>query len=82
MYTYKLYNGKKELGALTFKEPLQANFVELPHNSSKYETIKLLIRARTISDNGVDIVIRRYLDVRRKSRRQISLLLSRQCDLL
>lgn len=79
-YCYELWNGKEVIGRVTLMYPIKGKSVTFPTVSvlkalfrRKYETITLPIAYCSISDDGVDYVVRRRLDVRRKSKRQIEL---------
>lgn len=80
-YAYELWNGKVVLGHYGTQFPLQGLSVVIPTISElkriydrTYETITVPLRMRLVSDNGVDFTYRLYLDVRRKSQRQIQLI--------
>jgi len=79
----ELWDGKKVIATI----PLSTNLLfgktailcfapsELKRVYGKrYETIELPILYRCVSDNGMDYTIRRCLDVRKKSARQIALI--------
>lgn len=81
-YNYEVRSGKQLLGHVNSSTRFQGNSVFFPTISElkrdygrTYELIKVPIAYLVISDNGVDYTTRRYLDVRRKSARQIELIL-------
>ena len=83
-YTYELWNGKKAIGTWTSLSPIIGKYVTFPTISElkreygrHYETIEVPIMYRVINDNGVDYIVRRCLDVRRKSKRQRELIMQR-----
>ena len=80
-FTYELWNGKKTIGEVTLRSKLLGKFLVIPTISElkreygrSYETINVPIIYRTVSDNGVEIVVRRCLDVRKNSKRQKALI--------
>lgn len=76
-YVYELFNGKTAIGTITLMAPVIGKGINIPTVTpfgTKWETVFLKIGYRQISDNGVDYTIRRYLDVRKKSKRQIDLI--------
>lgn len=82
-FKYELWDGKKVVGYYTCLYPLNIvgrymvfhmiSTFKQKYNK-QYETITVPITTRLISDNGIDYTIRRALDVRKKSKRQINLL--------
>lgn len=80
-YTYELWNGKDAVGTYTSMTPLMGHFIQVPYLSSfkqktnrKIQIVTCRIGIRKISDNGVDRTYRTFIDVRRKSMRQIEIL--------
>lgn len=82
-YTYELWDGKKVVGTVTLHRPLlMGHAVDFPVYSTfkqryngPYKTIRVPIVYRTVEDNGIDIVLRKVLDVKRKSKEQIALIM-------
>lgn len=83
VYRYPVWNGKAIIGYFWASRqfgdkvlfPYLSEFKHLYHRQHfKVMTVPIILR--TISDNGVTIVIERSLDVRRKSKRQIDILFS------
>lgn len=81
-YSYKLWNGKKVIGIKTLFFKLQGLHIVFPSIPlfkqsyfKKVEEIKVPIVYKEVSDNGVQIVLERMLDVSKKSKRQIRILL-------
>lgn len=84
MFKYELWNGQECLGYFSTCFPLRGVHLvvpEVPEFKAKYrrkrKVISVPIINRVVSDNGVDLVLRKVLDVRRKSKRQIGLLKGR-----
>lgn len=80
-YAYELWNGKKVIGYYNSQYQLQGLSVVIPTISElkrlygrTYETITVPLGVRCISNDGIDSVYRLYLDVRRKSKRQIKII--------
>lgn len=74
MYTYELWNGKEVVGTIDIRNPIMGvNFTIM---SYRYKDITMPVRTRVVSDDGVDVVLRRVLDVSRKGKRQIEFLKS------
>ena len=80
-YTYELWNGKKVVGTVTmFTEACGKYMIFCEQSilkqmySRKTKEIKVPIAYRFISDDGVDHVMRKVLDVRKKSKRQIEII--------
>lgn len=80
-YRYELWSGKKAVGYYDAFAPILGNHLIVPEDSifkrgyrKKRATIKVPIMSVAISDDGIDLVIRRVLDVSRKSHRQIEIL--------
>jgi len=83
-YSYELWDGKKVVGHFNASFPLCGAHVVVPEVSTlkqRYGTrvkyIKVPMATRVVSDNGVDRLIRLVLDVRKKSNRQIRVLIER-----
>lgn len=81
IYMYELWNGKKSLGHYVTQSRLIGKELHVPMYgclkqpyNKKWEIIKVPIIYRLMKDNGVDCTMRRCLDVRRKSKRQIEIL--------
>lgn len=81
-YQYELWNGKKVVGTYTTPYRLMGLHTLVSEHSTlkqfyrqKLKVIKVPIITRIILDDGVDITVRRCLDVRRKSKRQLELLI-------
>lgn len=80
-YRYELYDGKKVIGIYYINFKLTGKFryffigPSLLKRGKTYEMISVPIGYRMILDNGVDYTIRRFLDVKRKSKRQKKLLI-------
>lgn len=80
-YTYELWDGKEVIGHFFSLHQIYGLYLVVPTVSTlkqsyykKSEEIKVPILHRVIYDNGVDITIRKVLDVRKKSKRQIEIL--------
>ncbi len=80
-YTYELWNGKKVVGTVTLFTMALGKYMVFYDQSilkqmygSKTKEIKVPIAYRFISDDGIDNVMRKVLDVRRKSKRQIAII--------
>lgn len=83
VYKYELWNGSKVLGYYTRLSPLTGQMLVAPEMSTlkqsyseKYRVIRVPIWSRIVFHDGIDITYRIYLDVRRKSKRQIDILKS------
>lgn len=78
----ELWNGREVVGHLKLKHGLYGASLRLVFAPSplrqlygvKYPEVTVPIITRVVSDNGVDYVVRRCLDVRKKSKRQRELL--------
>lgn len=77
----ELWDGKKVIGTVRNRDLigrfcvfLTVSILKEEYNK-KYERIKVPIIIRPVWDNGIDFMFRRCLDVRRKSKRQIKILL-------
>lgn len=75
---YEFFDGKKVLGYYSTSTPISGKFLIIPAiNNENFEFIKVPILYRKIYDDGVDITFRICLNVIKKSKRQIKLLLNR-----
>lgn len=81
-FCYPLWNGKKIVGHYYSPDPIWGDFIEFPEISIlkqpyvlKPKSIKVPIY-RSWSDDGMVIKATRMLDVRKKSNRQIAIILS------
>jgi hypothetical protein len=81
MYSYPVWNGKKILGYYSSMSPIYGKVLVMPTLSTlkqsydrKLETIYFPMIYRSL-DNGVTITTTRTIDVRKKSKRQISILM-------
>lgn len=80
-HTYKLIKGKKEVGTVWSLSQYYGKSVVFPTLPSlkqsyfkKMETITVPMATRLILDDGVFYTFERYLDVSRKSQRQIDII--------
>lgn len=80
-YVYELWNGKKVVGFYTTSFAITGNYIVIPVLSlfkqfynKRYEFIKIPI-VYDIQDDGVTVIMKRRLDVRKKSKRQIDIIL-------
>ena len=83
-YDYPIWNGKKIIGYFRWSNRLFGVSVVIPVNSilkQKYgkniETISVPLVRRVLNDDGVRYTVETALDVRRKSERQIKILMQR-----
>lgn len=83
-YHYELWNGKRVLGYYRTLFPLRGTSLTICETSilesssnKKLRTFSVPFGLRVISDDGMDRTVRTVLDVRRKSKRQISILRKR-----
>lgn len=81
IFTYELWDGKKVVGSYVSMFGLQGRELVVPESSilkqsyfGRIKQIRVPIIYRQLSDNGVDLVMRKCLDVRRKSKRQLKIL--------
>ena len=81
VFNYELWNGHKVLGYFSTTQLIYGKEVIVPELSGLkrpynrgVKEIRVPILARTVSDDGIHTRIRRVLDVRKKSKRQIKLL--------
>lgn len=82
LYKYELWNGKEVVGHYVVDYLLRGKSVTFTCSpgifkevyGKKYEQIVVPFIWRTVSDNGIDILSRLCLDVRRKSKRQLRIL--------
>lgn len=80
-YFYDLWNGKETVGQLRTTTPIRGRSItvsevsifKLPYGTNP-KTITCPIDVITTSDDGVTIIMKRVINVRRKSKRQIALL--------
>lgn len=82
-YRYELWDGKKSVGEYVTTRQLFGKYLIVPEQTilkhrygSVWKEIKVPIIVRVVSDDGVDYTVRRVLDIRRKSKRQIDFLKS------
>jgi hypothetical protein len=80
-YSYELWNGKAVVGHFNTFTPLYGKFLVIPSipllkqpYGKKIVEVCVPVTTRFVSDDGVDIVVRRVLDVRKKSKKQIEIL--------
>ena len=84
MKKYDIWNGKKVIGSYESNDILQGKSLTIMYNSrvnlkSKtlyLGTIEIPIITRLVHDDGVEYLVRRCLDVRKKSKRQIKIILA------
>lgn len=83
-YTYEIRKSNKIIGYKTLIEPVRGLFLVIPAESifkqkygRRYEHIKIPI-GYEIKDDGVTVSTTRFLDVSRKSQRQIDLILGKK----
>lgn len=81
-FSYDLWNGKEVIGCYRSLMPIRGDLLEVRTVSAfkevynkKYEIIKVPVLWRTVYEDEVEIRKRRVLDVRRKSKRQIGIIL-------
>lgn len=81
LYRYELWNGKEVVGHYSTATELKGNFLAVPEMSvfkqpyrSKTKHIEVPLAVRLIYKKGTDYTYRTFLDVRRKSKRQIELI--------
>lgn len=79
-YWYEVWNGKEVLGYYKTSNPIPGNHLVLPYKTSngKVKTFTIPITYLFLNDTGLPPTFRVVLDVRRKSKRQINLLLGKQ----
>lgn len=87
-YSYPLWNGKEVVGhyyTLSRIQGVSLVVAEVPlikhRYGTKLKTITIPVLTHCVSDDGVTMVLERRLDVRGKSRRQISILTKGRSDL-
>lgn len=78
---YELWDGKEVLGHYASPYKLAGNYLEIPEitlfeqtYNKKVKTIKIPLVVRVVKERGLDITLRIFLDVRKKSKRQIEIL--------
>lgn len=83
-YDYDLWDGKKVIGTMHSFFALKGGSISMPEVSAlkqsyyaEPKTISCPIFIRTVSDDGVTITAKRTIDVRKKSKRQIKILMSK-----
>lgn len=86
-YLYELWNGKECVGYHSSMFLLLGKFIVVPETpilkqlyNKKLKTVTAPLIYRVVDDNGVDIISRRVIDVRRKSKRQIAVLVGRSAE--
>lgn len=84
IYKYELWNGHRVMGEYCTTSPLLGKNLVLPTISElkrpynrKIIDITIPIITRCVKNDGVDYTIRRCLDVRKKSKRQIEIIKNR-----
>jgi len=80
-FNYELWDGKKCIGHFYSNYPLYGKYLVLPEASvlkhqygRPWKEIKIPIITRHLKDDGIDYTIRRVLDIRKKSKRQIEII--------
>lgn len=80
-YSYDLWNGKEVVGKYHSMFPIKGQFLIIPEETEfkrsyrkKYRQHKFIMSSLVIHDDGVSFTVKRVIDVRRKSKRQINLL--------
>lgn len=81
-YSYDIWNGKKVIGSYWSDCRLHGRELVVPAVSEfkrefgkRYETIMVPLISRLVYDDGVEYRVRISLDVRRKSKRQLKLIM-------
>lgn len=76
-YVYEVWKGKKLLGQVESLYPVKDGVLEYYVSKNKKLTvIYVAVETKVVSDDGMTIVSKRYVDVTRKSKQQIDSLLS------
>jgi hypothetical protein len=80
-FVYDLWNGKEVVGQYNATFPLAGDYIIVQETSAfkqfysqKPKVIRVPLVFLVKQDDGVEIVFRKVLDVRRKSKRQIDIL--------
>lgn len=74
---YELWNGKRVVGRHLAHQVYvgrEAVVVTIAPGHSRWEEVRVPLRLRVVSDDGINLHMRTVFDVRRKSKRQISIL--------
>lgn len=81
-YTYEVWNGKKVIGRYNISSSILGRFLIVPEVSifkqsyyKKATYIRVPVIYQFVSDNGIEVTYKRVLDVRKKSKRQIKILI-------
>lgn len=77
MYSYKVRKNNMVLGIKIVSNKLVGRYAVFPviNQKGRLESIEVPIKYLCLLDNGIFYTIERYLDVSKKSKRQIELLL-------